>query len=97
MENTMQYTLGTNDHGVASRVVVIPEGASYGRTGALTAKKDLLRVEVQADDNWWSVGVWYADTIRKHERDTGWMIEGSMRNWDLTADQVNTLLDKLEA
>lgn len=93
----MQYTLGTNYYGVASRVVVIPKGASYGRTGKLTAKKDLLRVEVEMDDNWWSVGYWYADTIRKHERDTGWMIEGSMRTWDLTADQVNTLLDNLEA
>lgn len=96
----MQYTLGTNDHGVASRVVVFPKGASYGRSawsGELIADKELLQVQVHADDNWWSVGVWYADTIRKHERDTGWMIEGSMRTWDLTADQVNTLLDKLEA
>jgi len=93
----MQYTLGTNDHGVASRAVVIPEGASYGRTGALTADKDLLRVEIKGDNDWWSIGYWRVETVRGHERGTGWMIQGDMRHLDLTADQVNTLLDHLEA
>ena len=89
--------LGTNDHGVATRAKVIPQGAAYGRTGSLTAKKDLLHLDVQTkpDGDWFGVANWYVDTIKKHERNTGWCIEGSMRHWDLTSDQVNHLLDQL--
>lgn len=94
----MKYIdLGANEHGITTRASVIPQGAAYGRTGQLIANKDLLHLDVKTNPNgnWYGVANWYVDRIKKHERGTGWCIEGSMRNWDLTPDQVNTLLDHL--
>ena len=85
----MKYIeLGLNDRGIATRASIIPQGAD----------KDLLHLDVKTKPNgdWFSVADWYVETIKEHERDTGWCIEGSARDWDLTADQVNKLLDQLE-
>ena len=96
----MKYIeLGTNDHGIVTRASVVPQGARYGKTGILTADKDLLHIDVQTKPtgDWIGVGNWYVETIKEHKRGVGWCIEGGIRDWDLTANQVNNLLDQLGA
>jgi len=95
----MKYIeLGLNDRGIATRASIIPQGTVYGSLGKLTADRDLLHLDVKTKPNgdWFGVANWYVETIKEHERGTGWCIEGSARDWDLTADQVNKLLDQLE-
>lgn len=84
-----------NDKGIKFNVLIVRKGDTYGLNDCLTHDEDRPLVEFYDDRYKHGFGMYgqfvsryYADTLLKHSTLFGIDLEGSIADWEISADNV---------